>query len=50
MFEELQGWNLEFKLINPRNITLFYLGTMQVIFDFIKYPYLTHLMSYIAQI
>ena len=38
VFEELQGWNLEFKLIITKSITGTYLDTMVATLDFVKRP------------
>ena len=45
-FEELQGWNLEFKLITPKSIIGTYFYTMATILDFVKKPYILCFKSY----
>ena len=49
LFEELQGWNLEFKLIIPKSITGTYFDAMAAILDFVKRPYISCLKSYRAE-
>ena len=49
-FEQLQGCNLEFKLITPKSITETHIWTIEVILDFFKQFYLTYLKSYSAEV
>ena len=49
LFEELQGWNSEFKLIIPKSITATYFDAMAAILDFVKRPYISCLKSYRAE-
>ena len=47
LFEDLEGWNSEYKVITPKSITgLNHLGTMAGIKDFVKSQYLSRLKSY----
>ena len=48
-FEELQGWNSEFKLITPKSITGTYFDTVAAILDFFKRLYISCLKSYRAE-
>ena len=48
LFEELHGFNLEFKLITPKFITQSYFRTIATFIDFVKRPYLSCLKSYRA--
>ena len=48
-FEELQGLNMELKLITSKLITLTDFGTMEIIFDIFKRLYLSCVKSYKAE-
>ena len=50
LFEELQGWNLAFKLITPKSIAETYFYPVAAILDFVKRQYISHLKSYRAEI
>ena len=50
LFEELQGWNLELKLITPIYIIVSYFGIMAAILDFLNVHITACLKSYRAEI
>ena len=48
-FDELHGWNSEFKLTTPKSITGAYFDPVVAILDFVKRLYISCLKSYKAE-